>query len=55
LFQAEGDKLFSSAFFVDFQNHYAGKIAGNEIRFIMQDDRGNPPRFFMAMKDDPSA
>jgi hypothetical protein len=37
------------------KNHYTGTIAGNEIRFIMQHDRGNPPVFFKAVKDDSSA
>jgi hypothetical protein len=59
----DGDKIsFSVAFqsnesglIRERKNHYTGTIADNEIRFIMQDDRGNPPVFFKAMKDDPSA
>jgi hypothetical protein len=35
------------------KNHYTGKMtAGNEIRFRMQDDRGNPPLEFAAAKQD---
>jgi hypothetical protein len=59
----DGDKISFSVTFqsaesgmtTERKNHYTGTIAGNEIRFIMQDDRGNPPVFFKAMKDDPSA
>jgi len=59
----DGDKISFSVTFQSTEsgmsserkNHYTGTISGNEIRFIMQDDRGNPPVFFKAMKDDPSA
>lgn len=34
----------------DHKNYYGGKIAGNEIRFRMQDDRGSPPLEFTATK-----
>ncbi len=31
-----------------YKNLYTGVITGNEIRFVMQDDRGNPPIEFLA-------
>ncbi|MBM4262440.1 MAG: toll/interleukin-1 receptor domain-containing protein [Deltaproteobacteria bacterium] len=32
------------------KNYYGGKIAGNEIRFRLQDDRGSPPLEFIATR-----
>lgn len=54
----EGEEIFFSVRFQeetssgtrDRKNYYAGKIAGNEIRFRLQDDRGSPPLEFIATK-----
>ncbi len=34
-----------------YKNSYVGVFSRNEIRFIMQDDKGNPPIEFSAIKD----
>ena len=34
----------------DYKNNYRGKLMPNEIRFTMQDDKGNPPVEFVAKK-----
>lgn len=54
----EGDEIFFSVRFQeqsasgtrDHKNYYGGKIAGNEIRFRLQDDRGSPPLEFVAAR-----
>ena len=59
--KSAGDEIFFSVRFqeesssgtVEHKNYYAGKIAGSEIRFRMQDDRGSPPLEFTAAKSDP--